>query len=175
MKINIEKDKLKLWSFVCILSAAPSFCWALEVKASIPAMIPGVLLFILGYTIVTSSDFYKKLEQKRFLFKALRWAFKVRVFYSVVSLVFLLSERAKFVNMVDFYLGLVSIAFTEFLFGKNSFQIDLYGNSAYRVEFVPTLLTTITQGILLSLAVFLLAVIIWLFFRIKQVIFHNKS
>jgi hypothetical protein len=176
MKIKIEKDKLKLWSFVCVLSAAPSFYWALEVKANIPAVIVGVLLFIIAYTIATSSDFYKKLEQKSFLFKALEWAFRVRVFYSFISLPVLLlpvlRAIAVWVNLIDFWFGLISIIITEFLLGKNSFIVPDIGSSLEK-DFLPTLLTTITQGVLLSLAVFLLAVMIWLFFRIKQVIFSR--
>lgn len=130
MIIKLEADKLKLWGFVCIISAAPSFYWALQTKANIPAMLVGIVLFILGYTAITSSDFYKKLEQKPFLFKALKWAFKVRVFYSVISIPCIIipkpfaSHFFMMVNVADWWIGLISTIITNFILGKNAFRTD---------------------------------------------------
>ena len=172
MKNAFEKDKLKLWTIVCVLSAAPSFYWSLAVKANIIAMIIGVVLFILGYTITTSSNFYKKLEQKLFLFKALKWAFKVRVLYSIISLfLFFIPAHCRSFNVLDFWLGWVSISITDALVPNNNLNF----NNDLPANFLPTLFTTITQGILLSLAVFALAVVFWLFLRTKHAIFPSTK
>lgn len=169
--IKLEKDKLKLWSVVCIISAIPSFFWGLLVLANITAMIVGVLLFIIVYTIVSSSNFYKKLKEKAFLFKALRWGFGIRIFYSIIALISmpLKNDIALIVNITDWWLGSLSVALTNVLLGRESFKVGSLEN-----PFFPTLLTTITQGTLLSLAVFAVAVIIWCFFRLKHIISPTK-
>lgn len=188
--IKLEQDKLKLWSAVCIISAIPSFYWAVtEAKANIPAMLVGVAIFIVGYTAITSSEFYKKLKQEIFWFAALKWAFRVRVLYSVLSLIaiailFLHKDVGHhinnmdgiyfLINIADWWLGMWSIIITEFLLGKGSFRTVHYVREDRMPipdnEFFPTLLTTITQGILLSLLILAVAVIIWCFFRAKNII-----
>ena len=173
MKIHIEADKLKLWCFVCILSAAPSFYWALQIKANIPAMLVGISLFIIGYTAITSSDFYKKLKQKPFLFKALRWAFKIRVFYSIISIPCIIIPKPfaslffTMINMADCWLGLIS---------SNAFRMNLQTKDGVIAgnDFFPTLLTTITQGFLLSFVVFLVAIVLWFLLRVINILFTNK-
>jgi hypothetical protein len=191
MRIPFEKDKLKLWSAVCIISAIPSFYWALEVRANIPAMLVGIVLFIFGYTAITSSDFYKKQKQKIFWFAAMKLAFKVRIFYSLLSIATIIlfapnvrdvGGKVVWINIADWYLGTYSVAITEFLLDNGSFRIlgdvgtriDNYVNYVHDSEFFPILVVTITQGILLSLAILLLAVIIWCFLRVKNIVSLNK-
>lgn len=41
-------------------------------------------------------------------------------------------------------------------------------------EFIPTILTTIIQGILLSLVVFLVAIVLWFLLRVVNILFTKK-
>lgn len=187
MIIPFEKDKLKLWSAVCIISAIPSFYWALDsTKANVPAMFIGIVLFILGYTAITSSDFYKQQKQKIFWFSALKWAFRVRVIYSLLAIAVIIfyslnTQNAKgafWVSIVDGYLGVASIGIAELLIGNKGFitfrTYEDHMLTALDNTFFVTLFVTITQGILLSLLVLLVAVIIWCFLRVKNIVSHNK-
>lgn len=186
--IKLEADKLKLWSMICTISAVPSFYWAMAVgknnMSAILAMLDGIVLFILVYTVIASSEFYKKMKQKIFWFSALKWAFRVRVFYSMIVFPFILAIEVTrsvfmltdpkagdsvgvvliFINFVDVWLGAASTEIMMFFLSK----------AASRNEFFSTFFLTITQGILLSLAVLAVAVIIWCFFRLKHIVFSNK-
>lgn len=180
--VKLEQDRLTLWTLVCLASGAPSLCWSvIGVPLNRYALVIGIGFFIVLYTVLTSGSFYEKLQKNIVWFSALKWAFKIRIWYSIISLVAMLLAQGErggghspsilqynllMINSVDIYFLHINALVSEFLLGENLFlsYIGIGSDAA----FLPTFVATITQGILLSLAILLVAAIIWCFLRVKN-------
>jgi hypothetical protein len=140
-----------IWSFVCILSAAPSFIIAINdiAKNQAIAMVLGVLIFI---GIYTSADL---LSRNRPIRKDPRMRTILRSTFIVRSIMVMLFPIA---TATDIFLGLFSVSIvngTSRMF--HSSTIDNYDG---KMGFGMTLATTLVQGCLLSGLLFLLGLFI---------------
>jgi hypothetical protein len=147
------KKNLVLWSALTIISAYPSFMLGLMTDALIAPMIIGVIIVIIAYSIFTSTAFCQNIiNHKKYFAKAIKIAFLIRIMISVIYTLSFFSQDWIFVAIADMYLGIAALAITQLF-------IDF--NFTNNVSFIAILLTTIFQAILVSLALLLLATIIW--------------
>ena len=134
--------RLILWSIICVVSAAPSFVIASGEKFDRGAMIVGVILFIAAYTIVTSTEAFERFHRRPFMRRTLYIGYGLRLLMS-----------AAFPLGIDFIPGILSV--------------ELVGN-VLDVEiksFLGTLLTTIVQGAILNIIIFVIMSLAYAFQR----------
>lgn len=126
-----------LWTVLCTVSAAPSFVWASN-RYDITAMVAGVVLFIVLYTLVTSTARFLEFRNRPFVRRTLYIGYIVRVAFSVL---FPLGMTT------DLFPGMLSVSICEAIFGQDR-------------SFIPTLFTTVVQGAFLNciLSVFMFIV-----------------
>jgi len=133
-----------LWTLLCSISAAPSFLWALG-EYSRPAMATGVAVFILFYTVATSTQSFHRFSRRPFIRRTLYIGYGLRV---ACSIVFPLGM------ILDLFPGLLSV----FIVQQGLF---LHGRS-----FVPTLVTTLIQGAFVNVVLGLFMLIVYGFQRL---------
>ena len=75
--------RFALWWVVCAVSAVPSFFWA-SGQFNRPAMFVGVLLFAIGYTVVTSTDAFMRFKSRPFMRRTLYIGYFTRLGASVL-------------------------------------------------------------------------------------------
>jgi hypothetical protein len=132
-----------IWTFVCILSAAPSFFMGgmIHSKPSqIAAMATGVLLFIVAYTLIGSSKWAKRARRNRVFRRTVQIGYGTRI---AISVIFPVSF------ILDGLLGGISISATDSLFSIEP-PVRWYPNDGNNIGFVPVFFTTILQGCLLN-------------------------
>lgn len=118
---------LAVWSVICSIGGAPSFIFG-SVEYSEPGMICGVVMFILAYSVVTTTQWFHRFRRRPFMERTLRVGFGTRVLISVIFPVGFL---------VDICLGTASIGIARVL-----------GFVAH--DFVSTLIITLIEGSLMS-------------------------
>lgn len=184
MTIVLKKRHFAIWLLVCTISATPSFLTGLEMKASVPAMVMGVLLFVLALTLITSSAYYTRLKESRLRFRAYQLAYGLRTVMSLLSLAFVaingvsgasgrtgrLMNHAPYdiLALHDMLSGALAVYLNQFLFGE---QKGAPG-------FLFTLSTTLTQGVLLNFSVVITMLIIflvlWVLVKAQRTLFHKS-
>lgn len=136
-----------LWLVICSVAAIPSFWMALSVQANIPAMIVGVLLFVLVYTLVSTSSFSDWIKRKRVMFRAVQLGFGLRLVLSaiaVLSIVMNIPDSMKMTMLHDGMTGQIALESAKHVFGYSVLdKIDEHMG----ITFIATLL----QGVLLNL------------------------
>lgn len=142
---------LRFWTLHCSITAFPSFLIAGillglfdELSASL-AMIIGVLIFILGYT--TLSTFLPVLnDRSTLLSRALRVALKIRVGLSLIALLGL-GLPFLLIFHPDYWAGILAKGILEFAYRS-------LGGGGYNLaesrHFLAILLWTLAEGVLLS-------------------------
>src|SRR5688500_12202871 len=132
--------RLALWTLVCVVSAVPSFTWAGD-RFDRGAMAFGVVLFILGYTALTSTAAFHRFHARPFVRRTLYVGYGVRLALSV----------AFPIRMgVDLMPGLLSVRLVE--------ESGLAPRS-----FAGTFATTIVQGALLNVLLALFMTLVYWF------------
>jgi hypothetical protein len=131
--------RLVLWTFVCVVSAAPSFMWA-QREFNRDAMAVGVALFILAYTGLTSTQRFERFHNRPFVRRTLYIGYGLRLGASLLFPVGL---------AVDMWPGMLSVNIVENMFG-------LRGRG-----FEQTLAITIVQGSLLNVILFVLMYLVY--------------
>lgn len=180
-------SNLRYWSFHVTLNAAPSFVIACAVTSGpldsrIAGMIAGVLTFIAGYTLVTGSRWFRRRVGGSSFGTALKWATRIRSSLAAVALVgsigWFKALKADFLtvlSLLELYAGIVAGFIVETA-GKNpqirSLRAALTSDDpSLRTQSwwlgdmgsaIPTYLWTLTEGILLSLLMVVIAVLIWI-------------
>lgn len=150
------KKNLVLWSALSIISAYPSFMLALMGSVMVTPMIIGVIIVIISYSIFSSTAFFQNIiNHKKDFAKAIKIAFLIRIIISVIYTLSFFSQDWIFVAIADMYLGLAALAITQ-----------LFIKAPIETNFIAILLTTIFQAILVSLALLLLAIMIWFIIKI---------
>lgn len=134
---------LAKWAMVCCVSAAPSFVFGLLLANSrateITGMVLGVITFILAYTCFECSSKFQILIRKRFVRKAARIGYGVRM---LISVVFPLG------SYIDIPTGMLSVTIANFVFGVGAGQNrEIEGQLMSLVWFYST---TLIQGFLLN-------------------------
>ena len=147
LSASVAKTVL-MWTFVCSLSAAPSFFFAFTsmAKNQVIAMMVGVIVFIGIYTagdLVTRNLPARKNARIRSILRA---TFIVR---SVMVVIFPLAVST------DLVLGMISVGIVSHI--SKPMNADNFEN---QMGFVATLATTLIQGCLLSVLLFLLGLLI---------------
>lgn len=142
---------LRFWSLHCSITAFPSFLMAgilvgifEELLASL-AMVVGVLIFILGYT--SLSTFLSALNDRTTLLsRALRVALKIRVGLSLIALLGL-GVPFLLIFHPDYWAGILAKGILELAY-------EYVGGGTYNLaesrHFLAILLWTLAVGILLS-------------------------
>jgi len=190
-------NSLRFWTFHVALNAAPSFliaCDILKQKLNIVlvAMTAGVVSFILAYSLVTSSAWFALSIGNGLFGKVLRLATRIRSGIAVTALLSVVSVKFRLVPeyfsqlmSLEMLAGFQATVLVE-RFGKltaiRNIRIFLIGDSpAERAKsvwlggmdsFVPVYLTTITEGLILSLVILLLAAVIYFILKCKNI--HSR-
>ena len=131
--------RLMLWTVVCAISAGPSFYWAAAVEYSIAAMVVGVVLFIIAFTVMTSTRRFARFRARPFVRRTLYIGYGLRM---LVSIIFPAGM------MIDMFPGLFSIYIVQSL-------------GVPEKSFFATLMITLIQGTLLNTILSVIMLVVW--------------
>lgn len=132
--------RLVMWTVLCWVSAAPSFVFA-SGEFHVGAMVLGVVLFIIGLTVVTCTERFERFRRKRHVRRTLYIGYGVRLIISIgFPVAFLL----------DLWPGMLSVAVAQAIVGN--------GNAE---GFLGTLIATLVQGTLLNCIVGIFMLIVY--------------
>ncbi len=166
---NIERNFI-IWTIVTIICAAPSFRIAASDGFDIVAMLLGVTIIIAGYTFLSSSTFYQNIKNNKIYFnRALKIAFSLKIINALVAVPFDIKTDgfSIFIYLTDIYAGIFAFGAVRSSFG--------YSGQKQMKEFMPTLLTTLTEAIIMSLFLLFVAFLIWGVIRIWRFIFKRTA
>lgn len=172
---KIFPQKLRFWTFHGVLNALPSFGIALiflglyRNPMGIAAMILAVGTFIIGYSVITSLAGPFSTEE-HILSQALVLGTKIRSWISAISLVCLLLSFSSFSTMMvtpDFWAGFGAAHIYQWIAHFFGAPVDLFENGD-RAGFVEVFTTTILEGLLLSVAILLIAFFSVLFLQARN-------
>jgi len=170
MKLHDVKRNFAIWTIVTIICATPSFRIAVSEGFNMVAMLLGISIVILGYTYLSSSPFYQNVKNNKVYFnKALKIAFCIKIASALITLLFGYNTKSAtiFAYIIDIYAGIFAIWTTTNLFGyRNNHEIN---------EFLPTLLTTLSEALIMSLFILFVAILIWIVIRIWRLIFKRNE
>jgi len=146
--------RLLLWTIICVVSAAPSFLFAQE-DFSRPAMALGVCLFIVAYTATTSTAAFERFHRRPFVRRTLYIGYGARLLLSLSMPIGMLPlmPLTGFLIFPDVLPGIVSVQVVE-------------ATGLDPESFAGTLATTIVQGTLLNVIIFLFMLVVWGFQRL---------
>jgi len=136
---------------------------------AIIAMLCGIATFIIGYSFLTSRSFYGKIHTG-LIGRSVKLGARIRMIVSLASLPLLIPllsfkthnndppESLMFVP--DFWFGFIAMIIVNLLYqvtGNNPFANGM--NNASDFSFLPTYLITVTEGVLISISLVLIAFI----------------
>lgn len=127
-----------LWSVVCWISAGPSFFWAHD-EFDRGAMVLGVCLFSILYTLFTSTPAFHRFKRRPFIRRTLYIGYGLRLALSICYPIGMVADALP---------GLFSVGLIE------SLGMETKG-------FVGTLAITCVQGALLNLIITLFMVVVY--------------
>ena len=151
------------WLVVCVVAAAPSFyfggCIGGWRTSEVLGMIVGILIFVVGYSLIEFMPQIQFAMSQRTKRRASRIAYITRMGISVLFPVGV---------FVDLYCGIVSLAFSAAIMGQDWAGL---GRSTSASDpsidrFLSFLLTTIIQGTILNVVVFAYMLIVYGFLRL---------
>ena len=173
-------SRLRYWTIHAFFCATPSFIFAYtgmgyDRVSSVLAMLLAILVFILGYSLVTSSNIYSsKIDGKSWLKKIVHRAAVFRSFVSGLGFISFTSPSLQFLFVPDIYAGiLASILTTRFFefFGysfsprglENPMSPDIFWLGD-QYSFIPTFVMTVCEGLIIT-ATILALVCLFSFFH----------
>ena len=127
------------WSFICGISAVPSFIWGYQVVQhpdKIAAMVIGILVFVVGYALLNVFVFRGQILDKPLLKRTVFIGYGTRL---LISIVFPLGM------LVDMFPGIISVGIANLVVPSSG------GQDAAINSFTGAVVGTIVQGILLNL------------------------
>ena len=134
-------NALLRWLGICGVCAAPSFLfgWSMSQHAlAVPSMIVGVLIFAVGYALLDIRPMWRRWMSQKVIRNSILWAYGLRMASGLYP-----------VN--DVVMGMISTGFVNLLFGAGN-----GGDHGLQLKHPASIfLTTITQGILLNLEIFI--------------------
>ncbi len=162
---------LKRWMLVCVLCAAPSFALAMDAKEPFQplAMIMGVVIFILIYTVICCSKWYVKVTRFPTMYKALRWSFMIKIVLAIVALPFSLLGVTRNVDIG------MTVMFPDFISGMYAIILylaasrgseNLHSTDKIDYGFFDTLCITLIEGGILSVMIVIFALLLLLVLKI---------
>ncbi len=181
MQLHNFKENLIKWAIVCTICATPSFILATtKMNANIPAMIVGVVIFIFIYAYANSTNIYKNIHNnKTLLRKSLKFGYGLKIFLAIVgtipAVIFTLISTKDMGFLITFffpdvYMGMISILLISFIAGEDNIGLlkcmktyeDRREVPPCNEEFFSTLFITLTEGIIMSIAIMIVVLIVWL-------------
>jgi hypothetical protein len=135
-----------LWTLLCSISAIPSFLFAVN-TFSFPGMFFGVSLFIVLYTVFTSTPAFLKFREKPFVRRTLYIGYSIRLLVSVFFPVGM---------ALDMIPGIISVGIVEELGGVTGGS-----RAGPGADFVATFLITLIQGTILNVLLSLFMLVLW--------------
>jgi hypothetical protein len=156
------------WLVVCGLSAAPSFMWGLSLHSRVEAiagMLSGVLLFVLIYTLAECSTFYQRLRKRNHVAASLKIGYITRIALSILFPIGM---------FIDMFVGMFATGISQSLFGYNAELLrDMQPGSPLipSQDFLRVFLTTVIQGALLNILLFLYMLIVY---TLRVAIYGNR-
>ena len=133
------------WTFICCVSAAPSFFWGCVLHHALQhilGMIAGILVFILGYTLFECSSAYRRVIRWPHVRTTVWIGYGTRLTISIIFPIAL---------MVDVWTGMISVAIME------PATLDGATDAGFLIVF----LTTVLQGTLLNVVLFSYMGLVW--------------
>lgn len=127
------------WTVLCSICAVPSFMVAYD-GFDTGGMIAGVILFIVAYTLVTSTERFSRFERRPFIRRTMVIGYGTRV---VCSLFYPAGV------ILDFIPGLISVMFVEAIWTGGAGG-GRSGITAVQPSFFATFAITLIQGTLLN-------------------------
>jgi hypothetical protein len=133
------------WLLICYCCSLPSFLWGMMIgsyRVHIAAMLSGIFCFVIGYTFVECSEFFRRFRQQPHVESTLIFGFTLRI---VISILFPIAMYC------DMFLGMFAIALAQRL----GFEIHETRTSATGLpQFFAFFVTTLIQGTLVNLVLF---------------------
>jgi len=133
------------WTLICGISAAPSFFWGCALHrefAHVVGMICGILVFVIGYTVVECTHYYQQVITRPHIHRTALIGYGTRILVSVIFPVGL---------AIDMMTGMVSVAIVENTWPTDSLEFSEMSAAASAFA---VFLTTIVQGVLLNIVLF---------------------
>ena len=143
-----------LWLLICSMSAAPSFVMAGTENANREGMAVGVILFVVGYTLLTSTSRFERFYRRPFIRPTMYFGYGLRLILSSLTFISSLGARSNFLIFPDLFCGALSLSAGAFLMGGTGERQLVSG-------FAGALLVTCIQGAILNVLVFIFMAIIY--------------
>lgn len=143
-KMRQPTVSLALWTFVCVVSAAPSFFWGITSIASeqLWAMLLGVGIFIAIYTVADQATQSRSWRHIPPIPLTLKIGYVTRI---VISIVFPIGI------FLDLFCGFFSVGIVETVLPLTQSSQDGTGDFAGSTGFLGALLITLVQGVVLNI------------------------
>ncbi len=146
-----------LWLAICCISAAPSFYVASLDHADRAGMAGGVLLFVVIYTLLTSTSRFERFYERPYIRATMRFGYGLRMFLSVLTVLGTFNDAFFLPLWPDLFCGVVTARIAESIFGVT------YDAGTRR--FGGAMLFTCIQGAILNCVVFAVMAIFYGFRR----------
>lgn len=173
-RTNTFPRQLKFWGLHCTLTALPSFCIALlafNKAPAIAAMLCGIATFVFGYAFITSTAIYGKVHSG-LIGRSIKLGTRIRMIIALVSLPLLVTIIGKDAQSVgdsasavffvpDFWFGYAALIISAITLNLLSPQgyAGSSGIDAFGEDFLLPYLTTIIEGVLISVSLVMIAFI----------------
>ncbi len=142
-------NALSRWTLICAISAAPSFFLGFVVTRhflAVPMMLLGVSIFAISYAYIDRGPRWRRWMSRPLTRNSIMWAYGIRMTASVLFPVGMYN---------DMIIGLASVSTVSALFsGVSGMNANELRNPLH------IFLTTILQGTLLNLEIFLLILVL---------------
>lgn len=150
-----------IWLIVCWLAAAPSFWMGAMVgdmrPSALAGMTAGVFLFVFAYTYVSSTRWAQRFKHRPFVLRTLKIGYSLRIVQSVLSIV-------PPIMMADMFFGMMALTVTSAAAGIAWDPGTPISSPAGQFSF--HFATTVVEGVLLNIVLFVLMLLIWGFQRL---------
>jgi hypothetical protein len=170
LKPNTLTNQLRYWSLHCGLTGLPSFCLALiyfNSTTSVVAMLTGIATFIICFSAITSSSLYRKLHSG-IVGRSIRLGTRIRMIVSLAGLPFLLPlighdvDQGSIPSMfilftADFWFGYAALIITAVVGQALGGNYNGIGSSNFEADFAFIYMTTVIEGLLISVSLVLIA------------------
>jgi len=176
MAMKIDPSRLRgqarYWGLHCSVNALPSFIVAtfylqmVKDPLALIAMILAILTFVVGYTLITSIDGLFS-DSDSLLSRALRIGVKFRLVVSLASLPFLLPTAAV-LFVPDVWAGMLAAGVVNAVGQYLGGSVQLIGPTDSGAPMLAVYLTTILEGLILSMSLFMISFFSLLVLQMKN-------
>jgi hypothetical protein len=172
VRTNTLAQQLRFWGIHCGLTALPSFCIAVTTfngPLAILAMLCGIATFVFAYAFITATPLYGKVHTG-LIGRSIKLGTRIRMIVSLASLPLLLPLMSSGFNdsappgslffAPDFWFGYAAILISFLILNAISTQGSLgNGPESWSDTFLLPYLTTVIEGILISISLIFIAFI----------------